>query len=246
METSAEVTALLQRAIDALDHSGPAAAIELLGSCDPLVAADAYARLQSELYWKRKNLPAMVALSQAGIEHALAAAERCADTSQQQSFRQRAKRLAYNLASFTWPGWNEPGIDLAAKDLAAGLWAAELNVHLATVLQRPPADQAGALWVLGAQRLAAADHAGALTTFQQALSHALLASDPTLEGMLRGYESLTHLLARSDDPPLQERFEAHVAALRSLSSPDAVSYAEQLLVARDVFVPRQFARREMR
>ncbi len=241
METSAEVTALLQRAIDALDRSGPAAAIELLGSFDPLIAADAYARLQSELYWKRKNLPAMVALSQAGIEHALAVAERCADASQQQSFRQRAKRLAYNLASFTWPGWNEPGIELTATDLAAGLWAAELNVHLATVLQRPPADQAGALWVLGAQRLAAADHTGALDSFGYALSHASLASDPTLEGMLRGYESLVHAIVSPADRTLQERFEAHVAALRSLSSPDALSYAEQLLVARDVFVRRQIA-----
>ena len=40
------------------------------------------------------------------------------------SLRLQGKKLAYNLAADTWPGWNEPGIVITTSDLDAGLDAA--------------------------------------------------------------------------------------------------------------------------
>lgn len=209
--------------------------VELLRQRDPRASVEAFTHLQLDLYWKQKNLPAVVTLSEAGINHALSHAAGSSDAALARRFRMAAKRLAYNLASFTWPGWNEPGITPTKLDLVAGLCAAELNVQLAEELHRPAQVQASALWTLGAQQLAAADYAKAIQTFERARAQARRGEDALQQRMLEGYALLAEHMATASDALLHERLQALVDALKKESSPDAVSYAEQLTTARDVF-----------
>jgi hypothetical protein len=209
------------------------AAIELLSKHDPQLAAEVYEKLQLDLYWKQKNLPAMVAFSQAGIQHCLTEAGNATDNAVARSLRGAAKHLAYNLASFTWPGWNEAGIVITNSDLAVGLEAARLNVRLAEELDRPQKARANALWTLGAQQLAAGDYSQAGETFCRAKSHAEQADAAALVRMLEGYVLLSQSLAQ---PAGGNRpFNSFVESLRADGSQEAKEYADQLSVAMSVF-----------
>src|SRR4051812_49214197 len=61
------------------------------------------------------------------------------------------KGMAYNLASFTWPGWNE--VAVSDEQMVIGRDAAKLNLDMATKLNRPPDKVAMAHWLLGAHAL---------------------------------------------------------------------------------------------
>src|SRR5262249_4217240 len=84
------------------------AAIEYLQrQKDALAIVGAYADAVRLLYWERKDLDGVVALAQAGIQHAMIAAMAAESHGPERAhvLRSTAKALAYDLASFTWPGW---------------------------------------------------------------------------------------------------------------------------------------------
>jgi hypothetical protein len=226
---------LLPQVIDLLAGSDHYAAIELLNRQPSAMAAQAYEKLQSHLYWKQKNLPAMVMLSQAGIQHCLAESTRTTDAGAARDLRGIAKRLAFNLASFTWPGWDEPGISITRSDLAAGLQAARLNVRLADELDRPPKARANALWTLGAQQLAACDYPSAIGTFNHAATRLTPPEDSTMIRMLDGYSLMARLLAEPADASVRTLFDTAVEALAGDASDDGKEFARQLPVALALF-----------
>jgi hypothetical protein len=82
--------------------------------------------------------------------------------------RQRAKHLAYNAGSFTWPGWREAEIDPSPADLAFGMDCARLNLRLAIELNRPPMGLSKAHWLIGAHAMALGDFDLAAKEFQLA------------------------------------------------------------------------------
>src|SRR4051794_31454663 len=101
-------------------------AIEQLAAMrDPPAAAQCYADAVVDAYWKRKDLPTVVAVARAGIQFTLTTALFTAAPDQVEKLRSTAKAIAYNLASFTWPGWDEAGIVCTPADLAAGFDAAK-------------------------------------------------------------------------------------------------------------------------
>lgn len=200
----------------------------------PLQATPLCTKAQMTLYWKRKNVPAVVMLSQVGMAHALAAADAVQDVDQQRALQNSARRLAYNLASFTWSGWNEPGIALTAADRAAGLEAAQRCVELTERVEGSAKAQANAHWALGAQRLAAGDFAGAATSFDTGVAQARLVGDANFVRMFEGYLALARLLANRGDAGAAAAFEGIVEALGADPSEDAAEYARQLPVARAV------------
>ena len=52
-----------------------------------------------------------VAIAYAGVSRLLAAAA-SSEAEKAYTLRSAAKSLTYDVASFTWPGWDEPGIEL--------------------------------------------------------------------------------------------------------------------------------------
>ena len=202
-----------------------AIAAQLAASNSPAAAID---RLDTELrdaYWKAKDLPRVVAMGRAGIAYAKAQAASARLDSDREGFLQRAKTLAYNVASFTWPGWAEFGIVITPGDLAFGFECAETNLRLAIELNRPPGRVADAHWLVGAHHLGRHDWPAAEASFRKAIA----AHDSPL---MRGYLLLARLCAGdvSARPAWEELLQQTAGGL------DGVF--EQLTTAHEVFVER--------
>ena len=207
-----------------------------LAASDPRRAAEALSTAQLDLYWIHKDIPAVLILSHSGIAHLLKLAEQSpgdpsADAPGLPHFGHYAKALAFNLASFTWPGWAEPGITLTPAHIAAGYQAARLNLRLAEELKRPEKAKAKAHWLLGAHQLSAAEFAPASDSFRTAKTHAAQTDDPLLPQMLDGYLLLAHLLTAPQNGEARRDFDSAVTALRNQASEDAREYATQLTSA---------------
>ncbi len=199
-----------------------------LAASDPQRAAEALSTVQLDLYWTHKDIPAVVTLSGAGIAHLLKLDQQ---SSGDHHFGNHAKALAFNLGSFTWPGWAEPGITLTPAAIAAGLEAARLSLRLAEELNRPEKAKAKAHWLLGAHQLSAAEFVPASNSFRTGKSHAAKTDDPLLAQMLDGYLLLTHLLTDPENPQARRDFDSAITTLREENSEDAREYANQLTTA---------------
>src|SRR5579871_4413511 len=123
---------LRDTALEYLKQQDFAAAIDYLNrQPDPLAACSAYADLVRHLYWQQKDLPGVVMMAQAGIQYGTAAAEEIGpeDSDPWKELLSIVKGLAYDLGSFTWPGWDEPGITITPADLNTGREAAKTNLR---------------------------------------------------------------------------------------------------------------------
>jgi hypothetical protein len=236
MRESLRADELLAFAIEAMERKDRFALVEFLNRHDAKLAAEVYGKLQSEFYWKRKDVPLMVAMSQAGIQHGLTAAGRATDAEEARALHGAAKMLAYNLASFTWPGWDEKGIVLGSSDVAAGFDAARLNLRLAEELGRPDKAKANAWWALGAHQLVVADCKSAHESFIQGKAHAERGEAVVLASAMDGYALMTGVLADPTNSSERAKFDGAVTALKNSSQEDASDYANQLSVALGVFV----------
>lgn len=217
------------------DSDSVAVVVLLTDHPNPLLAAQAFGLVMRQLYWKEKNLPATLAFGRAGVQHGLSAAARLAvtDPAQADQLRSIAKGLCYDLASFTWPGWDEPGIVLTPADIAVGLDAAKANLRLARELEKGDLPLSRAHWMLGAQLLASREHAAAQASFQLAALHARKAGVEA-EGLLSdGFCQLTQLLAGDDPAPRRQALAQISAKLKPL--PDGEFFASQITTAEKVF-----------
>lgn len=204
----------------------------------PEAVADNYHSVVRSLYYSAKDLPAVVLVAQEGIDYDFAQvvqAERRGDSEAAAYFRGRAKELAYDLASFTWPGWNEPGIDVRTSDLEAGFEAARLNFRLAEELERGPEAMANAHFILGGHALAAGDYGAAEDQFRRFKEVARQGGLEEMVILADGYAIITDAAARSGNPgtyllePVRMRF-------REAQEAESDFWIEQLETAWSVFV----------
>jgi hypothetical protein len=205
----------------------------------PLEIAALYQSLVIDLYWKGRDLPAVIFLGRAGIQHCLVQSL-APNTAPElvEKFRSVAKALAYNLASFTWPGWEEAGIAPTADQIAFGQDCAKLNLRLAIELCKPPLAVSKAHWLLGAHALASRQFDRAQTHFQQALT-VLPATDTPSRAMATanaGYLALAQQCHDPANPEPHARFTDIAAYLSAQTDEDSPVYLSQLLTARQVFL----------
>src|SRR4029434_5953870 len=158
----------IQRTIQSGNPYGAAEIMARLG--DPKTVARGYTEVTRDLYRTRRDLPSFVLVSRQGIEYLLvkAAEVEKADATLAEELRGTAKTMAYNLASNTWPGWNETGIRITPAEIEAGMEAARLNLRLAIELKRGPDPMFNAHWVIGALELARGRHDEAIASYEQA------------------------------------------------------------------------------
>src|SRR5690348_9280901 len=106
-----ENASMWDTALRALEEQDTFAAIEYLcRQTDTAAAATAFVELVRHLYWKQKDICRTVWIAQAGIQYALTSeALEAQDAEEAVQLRGIAKGLAYDLGSFTWPGWDEAG-----------------------------------------------------------------------------------------------------------------------------------------
>lgn len=101
-------------------RDGAFAAIASLAEIkDPMDAAHAFGESIKTAYWSQRDLGLVTAVAYAGTSRLLADAQ-TADADAAHELRCSAKALMYDLASFTWVGWNEPGVQIGNRTLQQG------------------------------------------------------------------------------------------------------------------------------
>ena len=171
--------------------------IDLYGDRDNeriLTSLDALSR---HLYWKDKDLSAAVSILEGGIHLGLAYAA-IMDGEDRARLRSWAKTFAYNLGSFCWPGWDEPGIKPTQDQVDHGRRTAQLNLDLAIALDKPPVAVARAHWLMSAYAIAEADYEAARSS-SEAHRH-FEQSGAGGEALVIGYGQLIDALNREAKP----------------------------------------------
>jgi hypothetical protein len=181
----------------------------------PDTVAKAYHNHLRDLYWKTHDLPGVVAIGRAGILYCLAHA-----------LRPQAKAMAYDVGSFTWPGWEEPGINPTTDDLAFGRQCAGLNLSLAIELNKPVEKVASAHWLAGAHALTAGEWSSAASAFDAAI--ALLETDSPFAIYLRGCAAVAKM--RADDNPkvAHTQLQDVMSKLQNAGDNDSAVYLGQI------------------
>lgn len=207
-------------------------------SADPNAIAKAYSELVLHLYWQQKDLSAAISMARAGIQYCLhTAAYGNLAPDAAEALRGSAKAIAYNLGSFCWPGWDEPGIAVDATALYFGRDAARLNLRLAQELGRGDLPLTRAHWLLGAHHLAAGDTDQAKQSFEASARHAGTAEARAEELLAQGFALLSTLLGQStEDSHLRTDLNAIKAQLAELENGD--EFVKQIDTAGRIFDTR--------
>ncbi len=222
-------------ALGYLDTQDTFTAIEYLcREADPLAAIKGFAEVVSHLYWKKKQIHNVIVMAQAGIQYGLSAAVLLDGQNDALAAQVRgiAKGLAYDLGSFTWPGWDEPGIILETEHLRFGRDGAKVNLRLAHQLNKGDLPVSRALWLVGAHDMARAAYDDASNHFGEAARFAQAAGSSENVLMNEGYQSLAVLLA---DPSDAKESEFQAIQTQIASVPDGPFFADQLKTAWQVF-----------
>jgi len=204
--------------------------IAALAEVDVEAQPDAYTEAMRHAYRQDKDLSAAMAIAWAGIGRLLALAH-VSEPSRALELRSRVKALTYDLASFTWAGWDEPGIVITPPEARAGCAAARANLEMARDLETAELPRARAHWMLGAHELAAGRPDDARASFEAAVSLSDAAGhEGAAEAALAGaFVVLADLTLGS---ATEADFTAALERLRS--TPGGADLAGQVTTARDV------------
>ena len=205
---------------------------------DLKTVARAYAEVTRDLYRRLRDLPAFIVVSRQGIDYFLARAAEVErnDPGLSEELRGTAKTLAYNLASNTWPGWNEAGIRITPSEIETGLDAARLNLRLALELKRGPEPMLNAHWIIGALDLARGRHAEAIRSYEQARR---IASENSLRSyalLAEGSIAIAKIAGKMDAVEGERELRRVKTELTSGNLTDGKFFSDQLETAYQVFV----------
>lgn len=210
---------MLDEALKRLDAADSFAVIAWLEQQEDAPATAAlYNDLVRHLYWERQDMLNVVALGRAGIQHALG-----------HGLMAEARAQAYNLASFTWPGWDETGVIITTSDMAFGLEAARAALRWLVELTESDLRLARAHWLIGAHLLAAWDYDGARGAFAQARQYAEAAAADGDRLLAESFLALVDVLDGSGETALRK------ALARLAGVEHGASFVEQVETARRVF-----------
>ena len=143
------------------------------GEPDPKRVLAMYHGAIRHLYWSAKDIATLVDIGRRAIDFGA-------------SHPDALKPIAYDIGSFCWPGWDEPGITIDEATFAFGAQAANLNLALAIQLSRPLSN---AQWLVGAYHLAARRTTEAVASFERARD---LADDEATKLLATGYIAIAH------------------------------------------------------
>jgi len=239
-------SSMIEEALACLEEADTFTAVEFLNQQpQPTDVAAAYNEILKVLFWKKRDINAVIALGRAGIQYSSDRAEAAAasgDMEQSYTLRSAAKQLSYNVASYTWPGWNETGVILNAVQVAAGLDAARQNLRLALELDKPDLALSRAYWMLGGHLLAAGTIIEAEAHYGRAQMYAHRAGEEAEEALSEAFCLLAYWLL---DRGREERRRSYETARGRLSAyEDGPAFQQQLDNAKMVFVDENGGRLE--
>jgi len=211
-------------------------AIEFITSHEAALALEVCATLQGQLYWQKKDVRLSTTIARAGVQHGLTEAARTGDPARAEALRGQAKGLAYNIGSFNWPGWDEPGVEIGSGEVAEGFDGARLNLRLAAELKKGDLPMSRAHWLVGAYQLAMHDTVAAATSFKDAAEAAARAGAMRDQLLNVGYTLIAALCDSPHDARLHGDFEAFKGELSKQK--DGADDVAQLGTALRVFSRR--------
>ncbi len=188
-----------------------------------------------DLYWQSKNLGAALVIGRAAIQFSLMESRRVLsrDPTLAYTLSSQAQMLAYDLSSYCWPGWREPGIVIPEVFLVHGQDLAKTNLRLAQELRKGNLPMSHAWWLIGAHQLALGQYERARKGFVEATKYAIAAQTRETELLLKGYLYLVEMLQDPDNSQLVEEFEFVLKALNE--SREGEFFSDQLETAYAVF-----------
>jgi hypothetical protein len=219
----------IQKLLRAGDFFAAIERIQSVGS--PKDIASRYHTLMKDFYWKAHDISAVVTLARAGIFYCLGQSMAMGFSEEAaQEMRSMAKSMAYDAGSFTWPGWQEPGINPSKEELAFGRQCAKLNLRLAIELNKPASRVSMAHWLIGAHALTARDFDLAEEEFAKAIEvlPATDAESKTLVLCNAGYLAIARLCKDSSDAEAEASFEWATSQLGAQKDEDSEQYLAQL------------------
>lgn len=231
--------ALVHETLQVYSDEGPFAAVaRVCGEGDPILSVRSLNDLMRQVYWKERDLTLALAFGRAGHQHASTTAARMLgrDPERMTQLLSAAKAFTYDIASFTWPGWDEKGIEIAETHLKEGLAAARENLRLAKRLAKGPLALSRAYWMLGAQEMASSNYASSIKAFALATEQGRAAGSRGEELLARSFGDLVVLLGSPDKQAASRQLEASLSELRK--EKDGEFFAAQVETARRVFEPR--------
>jgi len=187
---------------------------ELKTELTPAEHVQLFSDVMRYAYWDEKNLTAAIQLGQAGIAFGEQMVQKHPD--QVEAIQSSVKGMYYDIASFTWPGWDEAGITIDDGQIQLGLAAAKDNLRLAQELRKDPLPCSRAHWLLAVQEMAARQYEQAKRNFQQA---EMLARQAEAEGealLADGFVAVVGLLENPDDERLKAKLEDVRKTLRPM------------------------------
>ncbi len=121
--------------------------------------------VRKTFYWEKKDLATYVVLT----KHLLATAIENHKNGGEfaEAFRGRVLGLGYDLASMTWPGWDEDGIDMTEEFRKDGLAASKYILDLAISSKAPVETLFNSYWIYGAHLLTDKNNLGAIGAWQK-------------------------------------------------------------------------------
>ncbi len=201
---------MIATAVDYIRNVDTFAAIDFLSKeVDPFTVTSTFNDLIGHLYWEDKDLSQVVAMGRAGIQYGLAAAAE-ADSINPDASKEiydKVRAIAFNVASFSWPGWDEPGINPNPTDMALGYDAAKLGVRLVNESDDEPIRFARSFWMLGAHQLASRKSARAEESFGLSAEYASKAAADSERLLAQGFVVLARVQAGTGGPGLGDELE---------------------------------------
>ena len=200
-------------ALALLAERGPLGAIEWLSrQNDPPSIASTYADVVVHQYWVAHDLASVIQVGLAGIQFCLNLAHKYSvdvagqvdgrkltSPSLAESLKGTAKGLSYNLGSFCWPGWDEPGIVVGPIALAIGRDAASLNLRLALELDKGDVPLSRAHWLIAAHEMAIGNLEAARTSFDEGARSAAVGMVIEEQLLCKGFSLLARRLQDVDN-----------------------------------------------
>ena len=212
-------------------EEGPLGSIAALATvADASDAADAYAQAMKSAYWEHHDVALVTAIAYAGAGRLLALADEVDDPDEAHEAKAAVRGLMYDLASFSWPGWDEPGVTISPDAQAGGLSAARACLALTAELGLEDLATSRAHWILGAHLLMASALSEAGRQFGlagQAADRAGAAAEVSLAAAFAALAELAGGGADADAP-----LAAALDELRSAEGGDM--FVEQVETARRV------------
>ena len=141
--------------------------------------------------------------------------------------RQFARGRAYNVAAFTWPGWDDMGT-VSRESQELGLSAARVTLDLASQANDVTFN---ALWINGAHELNAKNYGAAIKYFERTRD---VAGAGDGQYMAVGWIELTKYL----DAPTEQKLinlETAIKVLREADQENGEFFAKQIETALNVF-----------